>query len=79
MKKETSSLWARSRVGTLLLIVATAGGIYLCYRLALPFLPAIAWALALAVLVKAAQEALLRAKCNQAARRGEYTTAMERT
>ncbi|MDO8541498.1 MAG: AI-2E family transporter [Opitutaceae bacterium] len=50
MKKETSSLWARSRVGTLLLIGATAGGIYLCYRLALPFLPAIAWALALAVL-----------------------------
>jgi fructose-bisphosphate aldolase class I len=30
--------------------------------------------------VKAAQEALLhRAKCNQAARRGEYTAAMERT
>jgi fructose-bisphosphate aldolase, class I len=30
--------------------------------------------------VKAAQEALLhRAKCNQAARRGEYDTAMERT
>jgi fructose-bisphosphate aldolase class I len=30
--------------------------------------------------VKAAQQALLhRAKCNQAARRGEYTAAMERT
>jgi fructose-bisphosphate aldolase class I len=30
--------------------------------------------------VKAAQQALLhRAKCNRAARRGEYTAAMERT
>jgi fructose-bisphosphate aldolase class I len=29
--------------------------------------------------VKAAQQALLhRARCNRAARRGEYTTAMER-
>jgi predicted PurR-regulated permease PerM len=37
-------------VRTLVLIAATALGIYLCYRLALPFLPALAWALALAVL-----------------------------
>ena len=34
----------------LVLIVATALGLYLCYRLALPFLPALAWALALATL-----------------------------
>lgn len=34
----------------LLLVSATALGIYLCYRLALPFVPALAWALALAVL-----------------------------
>ena len=43
--------WAsRSRVQGLVLIVVTGGGIYLCYRLALPFLPALAWALALAAL-----------------------------
>jgi predicted PurR-regulated permease PerM len=44
------SLSLRSHVRTLVLIAATALGIYLCYRLALPFLPALAWALALAVL-----------------------------
>jgi predicted PurR-regulated permease PerM len=32
------------------LMVATAFGIYLCYRLAVPFLPPLAWALGLAVL-----------------------------
>ena len=32
------------------LLGATALGVYLCYRLALPFLPALAWALALAIL-----------------------------
>jgi predicted PurR-regulated permease PerM len=37
-------------VRPLLLVAATALGIYLCYRLALPFVPALAWALALAVL-----------------------------
>ena len=41
---------SRSQVQILLLMVATAFGIYLCYRLAAPFLPAIVWALALAVL-----------------------------
>jgi predicted PurR-regulated permease PerM len=41
---------SRSRGQALVLIVATALGIYLCYRLFLPFLPALAWALALAVL-----------------------------
>ena len=41
---------SRSHVHSLILIVATALGIYLCYRLALPFLPALAWALALAIL-----------------------------
>ena len=40
---------SRSHVQTLVLMAATAVGIYLCYRLALPFLPALAWALALAV------------------------------
>jgi predicted PurR-regulated permease PerM len=41
---------SRSHVQTLVLIAATAFGIYLCYRLAAPFLPALVWALALAVL-----------------------------
>ena len=41
---------ARSYIQALILIGATAVGIYLCYRLARPFLPALVWALALAVL-----------------------------
>lgn len=41
---------SRSHAQALVLIVATAVGIYVCYRLTLPFLPAIVWALALAVL-----------------------------
>lgn len=41
---------SRSHVQTLVLMAATALGIYFCYRLAVPFLPALAWALALAVL-----------------------------
>jgi predicted PurR-regulated permease PerM len=41
---------SRSHIQTLVLIGTTALGLYLCYRLALPFLPALAWALALAVL-----------------------------
>lgn len=39
-----------SHVQTLVLMLITAVGIYLCYQLALPFLTAFAWALALAVL-----------------------------
>jgi len=35
---------------TLVLLVVTGIGIYLCYQVALPFLPVLAWALALAVL-----------------------------
>lgn len=34
----------------LVLLVATAGGIALCYQMAVPFLPALAWSLVLAVL-----------------------------
>jgi predicted PurR-regulated permease PerM len=40
---------SRERALALVLIVATAVACYLCYRLARPFLPALAWALALAV------------------------------
>ena len=42
-------LGSRSHIQTLVLMGATAVGLYLCYRLALPFLTALAWALALAV------------------------------
>ena len=41
---------SRHHVETLVLLAATALGIYLCYRLVAPFLPAITWALALALL-----------------------------
>jgi predicted PurR-regulated permease PerM len=40
---------SRERGLTLVLLVATALAVYLCYLLARPFLPALAWALALAV------------------------------
>jgi predicted PurR-regulated permease PerM len=39
----------RKQLQTLELITATAVLLYVCYLLALPFLPALAWALALAV------------------------------
>ena len=41
---------SRSQVQTLVLMAVTILGIYLCYRMASPFLPAITWALALSVL-----------------------------
>ncbi|MBF0100325.1 MAG: AI-2E family transporter [Desulfobacterales bacterium] len=41
---------SRRHVQTFVLMAATAFGIYLCYQVALPFLPAIAWAMALSVL-----------------------------
>ena len=42
---------SRSHVQALVVVVATALGIYLCYQMALPFLSPLIWALALAVLV----------------------------
>lgn len=41
----------RERVLTLVLLVATGLAVYVCYRLALPFLPAVTWALALTLVV----------------------------
>jgi predicted PurR-regulated permease PerM len=41
---------SRSHIQALVMIAVTALGIYLCYRLALPFLPALVWALTLAIL-----------------------------
>jgi predicted PurR-regulated permease PerM len=49
-RSDTESGWlSRERVLALVLLVATALAVYVCYRLARPFLPALAWALALAV------------------------------
>jgi predicted PurR-regulated permease PerM len=46
-----SDAWMAPRSGrTLVLLAATAIGLYLCYQMALPFLPALAWAVAFAVL-----------------------------
>ncbi len=41
---------SRNHIQSLLFIAGTAVGIYLCYRLALPFLPSLVWALASAIL-----------------------------
>ncbi len=53
--KENTALTANdwgssSHVHTLLLMALTVAGIYFCYQLAAPFIPAFTWALALAVL-----------------------------
>jgi predicted PurR-regulated permease PerM len=40
---------SRQRMLALVLLAATALGLYVCYRIALPFFPALAWATALAV------------------------------
>jgi len=46
----TRGMVSPSRMKALVLLAVTGIAIYLCYQLALPFLPALAWALALAVL-----------------------------
>jgi predicted PurR-regulated permease PerM len=51
MSGGTTNGWlSRERVAALVLILASGVVFYLCYRLVLPFLPALAWALALAVI-----------------------------
>jgi predicted PurR-regulated permease PerM len=42
--------WTRGRIDGLVLAVAAAGGVYLCYLLAVPFLSPLTWAVTLAVL-----------------------------
>jgi predicted PurR-regulated permease PerM len=62
--ESTANYWASgSLIHALVLLLATFGGIYICYLLALPFLSALTWALVLAVLfasVHQAMEARLR-------------------
>jgi predicted PurR-regulated permease PerM len=51
MATESSGDWSsRPRIRRLELAAVTALGLYLCYLMALPFLPALTWALALAVM-----------------------------
>ena len=50
-RAERDTDWgSRRHVETLVLLIATALALYFCARLAAPFLPALVWALALAVL-----------------------------
>jgi len=50
MNTENIGGWgSRSDIHPLARMAATALGVYLCYRMALPFVPALTWALALAV------------------------------
>jgi predicted PurR-regulated permease PerM len=51
---------SRARASALVLIVATGVLVYLCYRLIEPFLPALAWALALAVVAQPFHRRLTR-------------------
>lgn len=45
-----------SHIRTLVLMGATLFGVYICYRLAVPFLPSVAWALALGVVFSPLQQ-----------------------
>ena len=57
--REDSSDWdSRSHVHALVMMAATVVGLYLCYRMAAPFVPALAWALALAILLAPLQRRL---------------------
>jgi predicted PurR-regulated permease PerM len=57
----TDSMWmTRERSMTLALIVATGIALYLCYRIASPFFPALAWALALAIIVQPVERRIRR-------------------
>lgn len=44
-----------AHIHSLVLMAVTLVALYLCYRMALPFLPALAWALAFALLLAPAQ------------------------
>ena len=42
---------SRDHIKTLVLMLATVFGVYLCYRITLPFLPVLVWAVTLAIMV----------------------------
>ena len=45
------SLGPRNRMRAFIVLATTIGGLFVCYLLAVPFLPALTWALALAVIL----------------------------
>ena len=49
MAKDDEGWFSRERALTLVLVAITCLGIYICYRVAVPFLPALAWGSALAI------------------------------
>jgi predicted PurR-regulated permease PerM len=56
---QTGTVWGlRSRTQAFILLGAMGVGTYICYRLALPFLPALTWALALAILFVSSHRAI---------------------
>ena len=57
-KSTVTTAGTRQRIEALVLSVATFGGIYVCYLLALPFLSSLTWALVLAVLCASAHRAI---------------------
>jgi len=59
------------RIQTRVLLAALAVGLYLCYRMALPFLPALTWALTLAIL-----SAPLQRKLEVALKRANLAAAL---
>jgi predicted PurR-regulated permease PerM len=63
---DTSGVLSRQRVHALVLLGATALGVYLCYRLVEPFLPALAWGLALAVVAYPLHKLICRTVPNAA-------------
>ena len=50
INNDQDSWGSRKQIHLLIIMLATALGIYLCYKLAAPFLPVITWALTLAIL-----------------------------
>jgi len=55
----TANNWEpRSLIHALVLMLATFGGVYICYLLAVPFLSALTWALVLAVLFVSVHQAI---------------------
>lgn len=59
-QKTKGAWWSRERALALVLAVLTALAFYVCYLLTRPFLPALAWALALAVVAHPLHEWLAR-------------------
>ena len=66
---------SRERALAIVLIAATALAFYVCYHLALPFLPAITWAAALAVVTSPPHSWLVRRLNNPSAAAGLSTAA----